>query len=192
MHLCYSASSPALPVSLSPISCLSPSLKQNETYQSVFSPRCRHKRKMQNFWPCKSLPKRNGHLDTSGISSGGHSVAYEDPDAHTHHRPLVMRHHNMEVRRSRRVSFSGCAHPLSSARLGDNNAADRMNMSQYLDEKHRWNCQTLPIDNAISIRMTKKVGRPYLSRLRSNDICPFNERIMRRSEAKNPSCSQEE
>lgn len=55
---------------------------------------------MQNFWPCKSLPKRNGQLDTSGISGGGgHSVAYEDPDAHLHHHPLVMRHqhHNMEV-----------------------------------------------------------------------------------------------
>lgn len=57
---------------------------------------CRHKRKMPNFWPCKSLPKRNGHLDTSGVSTGGHSVAYEDPDAHLHHHPLV-RHHNMEV-----------------------------------------------------------------------------------------------
>lgn len=56
----------------------------------------RHKRKMPNFWPCKSLPKRNGHLDTSGVSTGGHSVAYEDPDAHLHHHPLV-RHHNMEV-----------------------------------------------------------------------------------------------
>lgn len=56
---------------------------------------CRHKRKMPNFWPCKSLPKRNGHLDSSGVS-GGHSVAYEDPDAHLHHHPLV-RHHNMEV-----------------------------------------------------------------------------------------------
>lgn len=52
---------------------------------------------MQNFWPCKSLPKRNHHLDTSGVSSGGHSVAYEDPDAQLHHHPLVMRHHNMEV-----------------------------------------------------------------------------------------------
>lgn len=51
---------------------------------------------MPNFWPCKSLPKRNGHLDTSGVSTGGHSVAYEDPDAHLHHHPLV-RHHNMEV-----------------------------------------------------------------------------------------------
>lgn len=52
---------------------------------------------MQNFWPCKSLPKRNGHLDTSAVSSGAHSVAYEDPDAHLHHHPLVLRHHNMEV-----------------------------------------------------------------------------------------------
>lgn len=51
---------------------------------------------MPNFWPCKSLPKRNGHLDTSGVSTGAHSVAYEDPDAHLHHHPLV-RHHNMEV-----------------------------------------------------------------------------------------------
>lgn len=50
---------------------------------------------MPNFWPCKSLPKRSGHLDSSGVS-GGHSVAYEDPDAHLHHHPLV-RHHNMEV-----------------------------------------------------------------------------------------------
>lgn len=50
---------------------------------------------MPNFWPCKSLPKRNGHLDTSGVSTG-QSVAYEDPDAHLHHHPLV-RHHNMEV-----------------------------------------------------------------------------------------------
>lgn len=62
----------------------------------IFFIRCRHKRKMPNFWPCKSLPKRNGHLDTSGVSTGGHSVAYEDPDAHLHHHPLV-RHHNMEV-----------------------------------------------------------------------------------------------
>lgn len=61
-----------------------------------FSSHCRHKRKMPNFWPCKSLPKRNGHLDTSGVSTGAHSVAYEDPDAHLHHHPLV-RHHNMEV-----------------------------------------------------------------------------------------------
>lgn len=53
----------------------------------------RHKRKVQNFFPCKT-PTR-GHIDTT--ISGGHSVAYEDPDAHMGRRPLVMRHHNMEV-----------------------------------------------------------------------------------------------
>lgn len=53
----------------------------------------RHKRKVQNFFPCKT-PTR-GHIDTA--ISGGHSVTYEDPDAHMGRRPLVMRHHNMEV-----------------------------------------------------------------------------------------------
>lgn len=61
---------------------------------------------MQNFWPCKSLSKRNGHLDTSGISSGGHSVTYEDPDAQIHHRPLVMRHQNVEVSENIRIKLS--------------------------------------------------------------------------------------
>lgn len=38
--------------------------------------------------------------------AGGHSVTYEDPDAHIgHHRPLVMRHHNMEVS-DRRFAFT--------------------------------------------------------------------------------------
>lgn len=56
----------------------------------------RHKRKVQNFLPCKT-PTRGVHLDPNGLS-GGHSVTYEDPDAHLGHRPLVMRHHhNIEV-----------------------------------------------------------------------------------------------
>lgn len=55
----------------------------------------RHKRKVQNFLPCKT-PTRGVHLDPNGL--GGHSVTYEDPDAHLGHRPLVMRHHhNIEV-----------------------------------------------------------------------------------------------
>lgn len=60
-----------------------------------FSPfTCRHKRKVQNFLPCKT-PTR-GPLDPS-VMPVGHSQ-YEDPDLH--HRPLVMRQHplNVEVR----------------------------------------------------------------------------------------------
>lgn len=52
---------------------------------------------MQNFLPCKT-PTRGGPLDGT-VVSGGHSVTYEDPDAHLGHRPLVIRHHNMEVRK---------------------------------------------------------------------------------------------
>lgn len=53
----------------------------------------RHKRKVQNF--CKT-PTRGGHLPSAG-GIGDH-VTYEDPDAHLGNRPLVMRHHTMEVR----------------------------------------------------------------------------------------------
>lgn len=65
------------------------------TFVSFF---CRHKRKVQNFLPCKT-PTR-GPLDPS-VMPVGHSAAYEDPDIHMgHHRPLVMRQHplNVEVR----------------------------------------------------------------------------------------------
>ncbi|XP_058055676.1 hornerin [Anopheles bellator] len=64
----------------------------------------KHKRKVQNFLPCKT-PTRGGphhpHLDAAGVHSGAHSVTYEDPDVHLGHHPLVMRHHhhhhNMEL-----------------------------------------------------------------------------------------------
>uniref|UniRef100_A0A182IS00 Uncharacterized protein n=1 Tax=Anopheles atroparvus TaxID=41427 RepID=A0A182IS00_ANOAO len=54
----------------------------------------RHKRKVQNFLPCKT-PTRGGppHLDATGVSAA-HSVTYEDPDVHLGHHPLVMRHHH--------------------------------------------------------------------------------------------------
>lgn len=58
---------------------------------------CRHKRKVQNFLPCKT-PTR-GPLDPNSLP-GGQSLTYEDPDVHIgHHRPLVIRQHplNMEV-----------------------------------------------------------------------------------------------
>lgn len=57
----------------------------------------RHKRKVQNFLPCKT-PSR-GPLDPNTLP-GGQSLTYEDPDVHIgHHRPLVIRQHplNMEV-----------------------------------------------------------------------------------------------
>ncbi|KXJ73041.1 hypothetical protein RP20_CCG016636 [Aedes albopictus] len=62
-----------------------------------------HKRKVQNFLPCKT-PTRGPphHLDATGVSAA-HSVTYEDPDVHLGHHPLVMRHHhhhhhhNMEI-----------------------------------------------------------------------------------------------
>lgn len=63
---------------------------------------CRHKRKVQNFLPCKT-PTR-GPLSNPGVP-GGHSVTYEDPDMHLgHHRPLVMRHQlNVEVSNSKTI-----------------------------------------------------------------------------------------
>ncbi|XP_055854803.1 probable serine/threonine-protein kinase DDB_G0282963 [Episyrphus balteatus] len=55
----------------------------------------KNKRKVQNFLPCKT-PTRGPHMN--GGLPGGHSVTYEDPDAHLGHRPLVMRHHhNVEM-----------------------------------------------------------------------------------------------
>ncbi|GAB0100002.1 hypothetical protein DMENIID0001_159130 [Sergentomyia squamirostris] len=63
-----------------------------------------HKRKVQNFLPCKT-PTRGGHLDNTAVS-GGHSVTYEDPDAHLGSRPLVMRHqHNMEMLHPKSIHF---------------------------------------------------------------------------------------
>ncbi|CAD7093819.1 unnamed protein product [Hermetia illucens] len=63
----------------------------------------KHKRKVQNFLPCKT-PTRGGHL--SGGVSSGHSVTYEDPDAHLGHRPLVMRHHhNVEMLPPKSIHF---------------------------------------------------------------------------------------
>ncbi|KAL1395404.1 hypothetical protein pipiens_011284, partial [Culex pipiens pipiens] len=56
----------------------------------------KHKRKVQNFLPCKT-PTRGGpphHLDATGVHSAAHSVTYEDPDVHLGHHPLVMRHHH--------------------------------------------------------------------------------------------------
>ncbi|XP_055905295.1 nuclear transcription factor Y subunit alpha [Eupeodes corollae] len=53
----------------------------------------KNKRKVQNFLPCKT-PTRGPHMN--GLP-GGHSVTYEDPDAHLGHRPLVMRHHHHNV-----------------------------------------------------------------------------------------------
>ncbi|XP_059622111.1 uncharacterized protein LOC132265437 [Phlebotomus argentipes] len=64
----------------------------------------KHKRKVQNFLPCKT-PTRGGHLDAAAVS-GGHSVTYEDPDAHLGSRPLVMRHqHNMEMLHPKSIHF---------------------------------------------------------------------------------------
>lgn len=73
----------------------------NNIFFSLFF---RHKRKVQNFLPCKT-PTRGGHLNATGVS-GGHSVTYEDPDAHLGRRPLVMRHHNMEVRASLHIQYN--------------------------------------------------------------------------------------
>ncbi|CRK98729.1 CLUMA_CG012054, isoform A, partial [Clunio marinus] len=66
------------------------------TFRILFShPFFRHKRKVQNFLPCKT-PTR-GPLDPS-VLPVGHSVTYEDPDIHMgHHRPLVMRQHPLNV-----------------------------------------------------------------------------------------------
>uniref|UniRef100_A0A182M3P0 Uncharacterized protein n=1 Tax=Anopheles culicifacies TaxID=139723 RepID=A0A182M3P0_9DIPT len=52
-----------------------------------------HKRKVQNFLPCKTPTRGPPHLDATGVSTA-HSVTYEDPDVHLGHHPLVMRHHH--------------------------------------------------------------------------------------------------
>ncbi|XP_035892112.1 putative uncharacterized protein DDB_G0282133 [Anopheles stephensi] len=53
----------------------------------------KHKRKVQNFLPCKTPTRGPPHLDPTGVSAA-HSVTYEDPDVHLGHHPLVMRHHH--------------------------------------------------------------------------------------------------
>nr|XP_040219406.2 uncharacterized protein DDB_G0283357 [Anopheles coluzzii]XP_040219407.2 uncharacterized protein DDB_G0283357 [Anopheles coluzzii]XP_040219408.2 uncharacterized protein DDB_G0283357 [Anopheles coluzzii]XP_049463700.1 uncharacterized protein DDB_G0283357 [Anopheles coluzzii]XP_049463701.1 uncharacterized protein DDB_G0283357 [Anopheles coluzzii]XP_049463702.1 uncharacterized protein DDB_G0283357 [Anopheles coluzzii] len=53
----------------------------------------KHKRKVQNFLPCKTPTRGPPHLDATGVPTG-HSVTYEDPDVHLGHHPLVMRHHH--------------------------------------------------------------------------------------------------
>ncbi|XP_053658756.1 uncharacterized transmembrane protein DDB_G0289901 [Anopheles marshallii] len=53
----------------------------------------KHKRKVQNFLPCKTPTRGPPHLDATGVSAA-HSVTYEDPDVHLGHHPLVMRHHH--------------------------------------------------------------------------------------------------
>lgn len=67
----------------------------------------RNKRKVQNLLPCKT-PNRGPHI-TGALTAltAGHSVTYEDPDAHLgHHRPLVMRHHhNIEVSFSSKLTM---------------------------------------------------------------------------------------
>lgn len=78
--------------------CLKKSHVQYEINLFTFLSPFRHKRKVQNFLPCKT-PTR-GPLDPS-VMPVGHAVTYEDPDIHMgHHRPLVMRQHplNVEVR----------------------------------------------------------------------------------------------
>ncbi|XP_075144824.1 putative Hedgehog signaling attenuator pxb [Haematobia irritans] len=67
----------------------------------------KNKRKVQNLLPCKT-PNRGPHI-TGALSSltAGHSVTYEDPDAHLgHHRPLVMRHHhNIEMLHTKSIHY---------------------------------------------------------------------------------------
>ncbi|XP_063709368.1 putative uncharacterized protein DDB_G0286901 [Culicoides brevitarsis] len=74
----------------------------------------KHKRKVQNFLPCKT-PTR-GPLDGTTVSPHGLGVTYEDPDAHLGHRPLVMRHHhpNMEMLHPKALHYpSGFPMPRS-------------------------------------------------------------------------------
>ncbi|XP_058823269.1 uncharacterized protein DDB_G0283357 [Topomyia yanbarensis] len=80
----------------------------------------KHKRKVQNFLPCKT-PTRGPphHLDATGVSAA-HSVTYEDPDVHLGHHPLVMRHHhhhhhhNMELHHPKQIHYpSGYPMPRS-------------------------------------------------------------------------------
>ncbi|XP_065079417.1 uncharacterized protein DDB_G0283357 [Ochlerotatus camptorhynchus] len=80
----------------------------------------KHKRKVQNFLPCKT-PTRGPphHLDATGVSAA-HSVTYEDPDVHLGHHPLVMRHHhhhhhhNMELHHPKQLHYpSGYPMPRS-------------------------------------------------------------------------------
>ncbi|XP_037826990.1 GATA zinc finger domain-containing protein 7 [Lucilia sericata] len=67
----------------------------------------KNKRKVQNLLPCKT-PTRGPHISgaLSALASG-HSVTYEDPDAHLgHHRPLVMRHHhNVELLHGKGIHY---------------------------------------------------------------------------------------
>ncbi|XP_055639892.1 uncharacterized protein DDB_G0283357 [Toxorhynchites rutilus septentrionalis] len=80
----------------------------------------KHKRKVQNFLPCKT-PTRgpSHHLDATGVSAA-HSVTYEDPDVHLGHHPLVLRHHhhhhhhNMELHHPKQIHYpSGYPMPRS-------------------------------------------------------------------------------
>ncbi|XP_055544899.1 transcription factor mef2A [Wyeomyia smithii] len=80
----------------------------------------KHKRKVQNFLPCKT-PTRGPphHLDATGVSAA-HSVTYEDPDVHLGHHPLVLRHHhhhhhhNMELHHPKQIHYpSGYPMPRS-------------------------------------------------------------------------------
>uniref|UniRef100_A0A1I8MP93 Uncharacterized protein n=1 Tax=Musca domestica TaxID=7370 RepID=A0A1I8MP93_MUSDO len=67
----------------------------------------KNKRKVQNLLPCKT-PNRGPHI-TGALTAltAGHSVTYEDPDAHLgHHRPLVMRHHhNIEMLHTKSIHY---------------------------------------------------------------------------------------
>lgn len=77
-----------------PVACMF-TMNVKLTSWIFFHPFYRHKRKVQNFLPCKT-PTR-GPLDPS-VMPVGHSVTYEDPDIHMgHHRPLVMRQHPLNV-----------------------------------------------------------------------------------------------
>ncbi|XP_013108801.1 myb-like protein A [Stomoxys calcitrans] len=67
----------------------------------------KNKRKVQNLLPCKT-PNRGPHITgTLTALTAGHSVTYEDPDAHLgHHRPLVMRHHhNIEMLHTKSIHY---------------------------------------------------------------------------------------
>lgn len=72
---------------------------------------CRLKRKVQNFFPCKT-PTRGGHLDHNGLPHSGQLAAtYEDPDAHMGHSPLVLGHPQFQHRNHRNLEVSKHKYP---------------------------------------------------------------------------------
>ncbi|KAJ6635097.1 hypothetical protein Bhyg_13680 [Pseudolycoriella hygida] len=146
-----------------------------------------HKRKVQNFFPCKTQPR--GHIDTT--ISGGHSVTYEDPDAHMGRRPLVMRHHNMEMLHSKSLHYpSGypmtrspplfvCSSPGPDPYRSHDNVYEELGPARDSDGESDI---ALHSDDDFAEDESSLPGERSLNKLSSHDVAPtvatiYHERV---------------